>query len=41
MGIVACIIIILQGRDGSINPQWLYDFYCEQTGIPKVFLNMS
>jgi len=28
----------LQERGDSIHPRWLYDFYCEQTGIPKVLL---
>lgn len=28
--------LVFQGRDDSVYPQWLYDFYCEQTGVPKV-----
>ena len=31
---------ILQEKDDSTYPQWLYDFYCEQTGIPKVHVRL-
>lgn len=30
--------LFFQERGDSIHPRWLYDFYCEQTGIPKVLL---
>lgn len=35
LDVPALISYASEDRDGSIYPQWLYDFYCEQTGIPK------
>lgn len=35
LDVPAVISYASQQRDDGIHPQWLYDFYCEQTGIPK------
>ncbi|XP_067036895.1 erythroid differentiation-related factor 1-like isoform X2 [Acropora muricata] len=35
LDVPAVISYVSQQTDESIHPQWLYDFYCEKTGIPK------
>jgi len=35
LDVPALISYASEERDDDIYPQWLYDFYCEQTGIPK------